>query len=99
MSLIGKNVNLEVLKLQQELNNNKLKYAQNIEYSKKLLQKSNIIKISINGELFSILPFLEGITSSYIFDKLKGRLPDIQNEFVMVQNMDEDSAVKIKNIN
>ena len=93
------NVNLEVLKLRQELNNNKLKYLQDLEYSKKLLQKSNIIKISINGELFSILPFLEGITSSYILDKLKGRLPDIQNEFVMVQNMDKDSAVKIKDIN
>jgi hypothetical protein len=69
------NVNLEVLKLRQELNNNKLNYMQDIEYSRKLLQKSNIIKISLDGELFSILPFSEGMTSSNILDKLKGRLP------------------------
>ena len=45
---------------------------QNIEYSKKLLRKSNIIKISLDGELFTILPFSEGMTSSTILDKLKG---------------------------
>jgi hypothetical protein len=53
----AENFNLEVLKLRQELNTNKLKYQQNIEYSKKLLQKSDLIKISLDGELFSILPF------------------------------------------
>ena len=42
------NFNLEVLKLRQELSNNKLKYQQNIEYSKKLLQKSDLIKISLD---------------------------------------------------
>jgi len=95
----AEDINLEVLKLRQEVDNNKLQYLQDIEYSKKLLQKSNIIKISLNGELFSILPFSEGMTSSSILDKLKGRLPDLQNEFVMVQNKDKDSQVKIKNIN
>jgi protein involved in polysaccharide export with SLBB domain len=39
------------------------------------------------------------MTSSYILDKLKGRLPSIQNEFVMVQNSDKNSTVKTKNIN
>jgi len=95
----NENVNLEVLKLRQELNNKKLDYMQDIEYSRKLLRKSNIIKISLDGELFSILPFSEGITSSYILDKLKGKLPPLQNEFVMVQNTDENSTVKVKNIN
>ena len=93
------NVNLEVIKLRQELDNNKLNYLQDIEYSRKLLRRSNIIKISLDGELFSVLPFLEGMTSTDILDKLKGRLPSIQNEFVMVQNMDENSTVKTKNIN
>ncbi|MDA9005728.1 SLBB domain-containing protein [Amylibacter sp.] len=93
------NFNLEVLKLRQELNNNKLKYQQNLVYSKKLLQKSNIIKINLDGELFSILPFSEGMTSSGILDKLKGKLPSIQNEFVMIQNVDNNSSVEIKNIN
>ena len=95
----AENFNLEVLKLRQELNNNKLKYQQNIEYSKKLLQKSDLIKISLDGELFSILPFSEGITSSDIYDKFKGKLPTLQNEFVIVQNTDKNSSVKIKNIN
>jgi protein involved in polysaccharide export with SLBB domain len=39
------------------------------------------------------------MTSSYIIDKLKGRLPSIQNELVMVQNTDKNSTVKTKNIN
>jgi len=93
------NGNLELVKLRQELNNNKLNYLQDIEYSRKLLQKSNIIKISLDGKLFTILPFLEGITSTNILDKLKGRLPPLQNEFVMVQNTDKNSTPKIKNIN
>ncbi|MDA9313382.1 SLBB domain-containing protein [Amylibacter sp.] len=93
------NINLEVVKLRQELDNNKLNYMQNIEYSKKLLRKSNIIKISLDGELFTILPFSKGMTSSDILDKLKGRLPAIQNELVIVQNTDENSTVKTKNIN
>ena len=95
----NENVNLEVVKLRQELNNNKLNYMQDIEYSRKLLRKSNIIKISLDGELFTILPFLEGMTSTNILDKLKGRLPSIQNEFVLVQNSDKNSTVKTKNIN
>ena len=92
-------VDLEVLKLRQELNNKKLDYIQDIEYSRKLLQKSNIVKISLDGELFTILPFSKGMTSSFILDKLRGRLPKIQNEFVMVQNTDRNAAVKTKNIN
>ena len=41
----------------------------------------------------------EGMTSTNILDKLKGRLPTIQNEFVMVQNTNKNSTVKTKNIN
>jgi len=93
-----KNVDLEVLKLQQELNNDKLEYMQNIEYSKKTLRKANVIKINLNGELFSILPFSEGITSSTIHNKLKSRLPSLKNEFVIVQNTDKNSSIKIKSL-
>ena len=82
----AEDVNLEVLKLQQELNNNKLKYMQNVEYSRKILREANIIKISLDGELLSILPFSEGITSSTLSNKLKNRLPQFRNEFVIVQN-------------
>ena len=92
------NVNLEVVKLRQELNDNKLKYMQNIEYSKKILRKANIIKISLDGELLSILPFSEGITSSTLLNKLKNRLPKFRNEFVIVQNPNKVSSTKIKSL-
>ena len=92
------NVNLEVVKLRQELNNNKLKYMQNVEYSKKILREANIIKISLDGELFSILPFSEGITSSTLLNKLKNRLPQFRNEFVIVQNPNKVSSIKIKSL-
>ena len=94
----AEDVNLEVFRLQQELNNNKLKYEQNIEYSKKILRKSNIIKISLDGELFSILPFSKGMTSTTIYDSIKDRSPKLINEFVIVQNTDKNSKIKIKNI-
>ena len=94
----AEDINLEVLKFQQELNNNKLKYAQNIEYTKKILRKSNIIKISLDGELFSILPFSKGITSTIVYDAIKDRSPKLINEFVIVQNTDKSSKIKIKNI-
>jgi protein involved in polysaccharide export with SLBB domain len=92
------NMDLEVLKLQQELNNDKFKYIQNVEYSKKILQKANIIKIDLDGELFSILPFSKGMTSSILLKKLKGRLPLLRNEFIIVQNTDKNSSIKIKSL-
>ena len=93
------NADLEVLKLQLESDNKKSKYIQNIEYSKKILQKANLIKISLDGELFSILPFSKGMTSSTLLNKLKGRLPLLRNEFVIVQNTDKNSSsIEIKSL-
>ena len=46
----------------------------------------------------TILPFLEGMTSSYILSKLKGKLPKLVNEFVIVQNTDKNLTPKIKNL-
>ena len=51
------NMTIEAYKLQQDLKNKKLIYSENVEYSKKLLQKADITKISLDGELFTILPF------------------------------------------
>ena len=48
-------------------------------------------------KLFSILPFSEGMTSLDISNKLKGRLPRLINEFLIVENTDKDSTPKIKN--
>jgi protein involved in polysaccharide export with SLBB domain len=90
---------LELYKLQQELQNEELIYLQGLEYSKKILQRSNIIKIGLNGELFSILPFTDGMTSAKVLNKLRGRLPKLTNEFVIYQNNDKNLPPKIKNIN
>ncbi|MDC0121911.1 SLBB domain-containing protein, partial [Amylibacter sp.] len=97
--LNDKNINVETLKFQQELKNNNLKNSENINYLNKILQKANLIKVSLNGELFSLLPFYEGMTSLDISNKLKGRLPRLINEFLIIDNMDKDSIPKIKNIN
>jgi len=96
--LSGENVNLETLKFQQDLKNNNIKNSENINYSKKILQKANLIEVSLDGELFSILPFSEGMTSLDISKKLKGRLPRVISEFLIVQNTDKDTIPKIKNI-
>jgi protein involved in polysaccharide export with SLBB domain len=95
----SKDTDVEVFKLQQELNNNKFEYMQNVEFSKKILRNANIIKISLDGELFTMLPFVEGISSSNVLNKLKNKLPLLQNEFVVVQNTDKNKSVKIKSIN
>ena len=39
------------------------------------------------------------MTSSYILNKLRGKLPKLTNEFVIVQNTDINSKPKIKNLN
>mgnify|MGYP000097031579 CR=1 FL=1 len=93
------NMTIEAYKLQQDLKNKKLRYSENVEYSKKLLQKADITKISLDGELFTILPFSKSMTSSYILNKLRGKLPKLTNEFVIVQNTGIDSKPKIKNLN
>ncbi|MDC1283333.1 SLBB domain-containing protein [Amylibacter sp.] len=93
------NINLETLEYQQEVKNKNLKYSENLNYSRKILQKANLIKISLDGELFSILPFSKGMTSLDVSNKLKGRLPRLLNEFLIVENTDSGSIPKIKNTN
>ena len=93
------NMTIEAYKLQQDLKNKKLRYSENVEYSKKLLQKADITKISLDGELFTILPFSKSMTSLYILNKLRGKLPKLTNEFVIVQNTEINSKPKIKNLN
>ncbi|MDA9287295.1 SLBB domain-containing protein [Amylibacter sp.] len=90
---------LEILKLRQGLDKNKSIYSQRLEYSKKILQKSNTIKISLDGGLISVLPFSEGMNSSTIFNNLKNRLPNLMKDFVIVKNTDNYSPISIKSLN
>ena len=93
------NSEIELYKLQQVSKNKELIYLQALEYSKKILQRSNIISVSLNGELFSILPFTDGVTLAGVYNKLKGRLPKLTNEFVIYENTDKNLLPKIKTIN
>ena len=93
------NSSLETLKLKQKLKDKNLQYSEYINYSRKILQKSNIVRINLNGELFSILPYSEDMTSSNIINNFRGRLPDLINEFVIVKDRDLNSIPRIKNLN
>ena len=93
------NANLEALKLRQNLKDKNLKYSEDLNYSRKILQKSNIVKINLNEMLFSILPYSEGMTSSDIINKLKGRLPELINEFTIIKDINLNSNPQIKNLN
>ena len=93
------NANLEALKLRQNLKDKNLKYSEDLNYSRKILQKSNIVKINLNEMLFSILPYSEGMTSSDIIYKLKGRLPELINEFTIIKDINLNSNPQIKNLN
>ena len=95
----NRNFSLETLELEQELKNKDLKYSENIEYSRKLLQKANLIKINLNGELFSILPFTDGMTSTDIINNFRGRLPELNNEFVIIKNINTILNPEIKSLN
>jgi len=93
------NKSLETLKLRQKLKDKNLQYSEYVNYSRKILQKSNIVRINLNGELFSILPYSEDMTSSNIINNFRGRLPDLINEFVIVKDRDLNSIPRIKNLN
>jgi protein involved in polysaccharide export with SLBB domain len=95
----GINANLEALKLRQNLKDKNQKYSEDLNYSRKILHKSNIVKINLNEMLFSILPYSEGMTSSDIINKLKGRLPELINEFAIIKNINLNSNPQIKNLN
>ena len=97
--IVAKSEDLEILKLQQELDKNKSIYMQRLEYSKKILQKSKTVKINLDGELISVLPFSEDINSSTIFNNLKNRLPNLVKDFVIVKNTDSNSSISIKSLN
>jgi protein involved in polysaccharide export with SLBB domain len=93
------NSSLETLKLKQKLKDKNLQYSEQVNYSRKILQKSNIVRINLNGELFSILPYSEGMTSSNIINSFRGRLPNLINEFVIIKDRDLNSKPQIKDLN
>ena len=98
-NLDAENLSIETLQYRQKLKDKNLEYSEYVNYMRKILLKSNIIRINLNGELFSILPFAEGMTSSDIIHKFRGRIPDLTNEFVIVKDRDMNLIPQIKNLN
>jgi protein involved in polysaccharide export with SLBB domain len=90
--------NVEVILLQLQLQDKRDEYLEALSYSRKILQQANLIKIKLDGELFTYLPYVKGISSSYAFRKLQNRLPKIVSEFAMVQSINTGETVKIKNL-
>ncbi|MDB4245690.1 SLBB domain-containing protein [Amylibacter sp.] len=91
---------LEVFLLQQEMQNEQTEYLEALRHSQKLLQQANnIINIKLDGELFTYLPFISGISSLDVLNKLQNRLPKLASEFTIVQNININKTPEIKNLN
>ena len=84
--------------LQKELKETEDEYLEALSYSKRILQQANLINVKLDGKLFTYLPHFKGVSSSYILKKLQNRLPNLVNEFAVVQNTNMGKTIKIKNL-
>ena len=91
--------NVEAIMLQQAIEEENNKYLESIMNSHKILQQANLVNIRLDGELFTYLPYVKGISSSFILKKLRGRFPILVNEFAVVQNINGGKPPEIKNLN
>jgi protein involved in polysaccharide export with SLBB domain len=91
--------NIESLLLQREYQVEEENYLEALNYSKKLLQKSNAVNVKLDGKLISFMPYKQGIKSSQIQKKLANRLPKLISEFVIYQDANTDKMPQIKNLN
>ena len=91
--------NAEVIMLQQAIEEENNEYLETIMNSQKILQQANLINIKLDGELFTYLPYIKGVSSSFLLKKLRNRFPILVNEFAVVQNIDEGKIPEIKNLN
>jgi protein involved in polysaccharide export with SLBB domain len=90
--------NVEVILLQKELQETRDEYLEALSYSSRILQQANLINIKLDGELITYLPYVKGVSSSYVLKKLQNRLPKLVSEFAVVQNTSLGKTVKIKNL-
>jgi protein involved in polysaccharide export with SLBB domain len=92
------NENVEVFLLQQEVRKTEEEYLEALSYSQRILQQANLININLDGELFTYLPHVKGVSSSYVLKKLQNRLPKLVSEFAVLQNTNTGNMAKIKNL-
>ncbi|MDC1411952.1 SLBB domain-containing protein [Amylibacter sp.] len=91
--------NFETFKLQQEIQKKEDNYLEAINYSRNILQQSNLIQVALDGQLVALLPYKNGITSIEILKELRSRLPKLVNEFAIIQDVNSDLNPMIKNLN
>jgi protein involved in polysaccharide export with SLBB domain len=91
--------NVETLILQQAIEEENNEYLETIINSQRILQQADLINIKLDGKLFTYLPYINGVTSSFILKKLRNRFPILVNEFAVVQNINEGKTAEIKNLN
>ena len=90
---------IEVLMFQLDRENKKNKYLEALSYSKRILQQANLINVKLDGELFTYIPYVEGVSSTYILKKLRNRLPKLVSEFAVISNTNMGKTPEIKNLN
>jgi protein involved in polysaccharide export with SLBB domain len=90
--------NIEVILFQQRMQEQQDEYIEALSYSKRILQRANLINIKLDGELFTYLPYVKGMSSSYALRKLQNRLPKLVSEFAVVQNVNIGKPPEIKNL-
>jgi protein involved in polysaccharide export with SLBB domain len=88
----------EVILLQKEFQETEDEYLQALSFASRMLKQANLINIKLDGELYTYLPHIEGVSSSDILKTLQNRLPKIVKEFAVVQNITSDKRLKIKNL-
>jgi protein involved in polysaccharide export with SLBB domain len=90
---------VEVIMLQQQIQIEENEYLEALSYSQRILQQANLVNIKLDGELFTYLPFIKGMSSSYALEKLRNRLPKLVSEFAIVQNVNLGKTPQAKNLN
>jgi protein involved in polysaccharide export with SLBB domain len=89
---------VEVILLQKELQETRDEYLEALSYSSKILQQANLVNVKLDGELFTYLPYVKGMTSTQVLKKLQNRLPKLVSEFAVLQNTNVGKTAKIKNL-
>ena len=88
----------DALRVQQEFENADNNYNEELSYSRRILQKANLTEIKLDGKLVTFLPFVEKMQSAEILKILRGRLPTIINDFLVVKNKETDATPEIKSL-
>lgn len=74
-------------------------YCDRIDFTKKIIEKSNTLNISLDNNLIAILPTSENFTSNFLIDKINNYSSSVIKELVIISNLNSDINPEIKNLN